>query len=463
MTRAAVDYLLGVTLVARTRDDDSRVAATTGAGRCRRHLTTCGSRAADATSREIRRRASRETRAAGLRLDRCRPTSSTGEPNSRRGCRHGATLTLAIAWTAMPELPEVETIRRHLAPHVEGRELRALTVLGRALVPAARARRARRRASMAASSSGSSRRGKYLVFELADEVFLMLHLRMTGTLLLDPPGGPRTRACASTSATTSSCSSTRAASGPASWRSATDARDAFFAARLGLEPFDDGVHDRRTCARSRGAAARRSRRSCSTRSGSPASATSTPTRRCSARASTRCGRSRSAQARAARRAARGRARVAGGRDRRQGRDDRRLPRPLRRQRLLPGPVPRAPARGASRARRCGTTVVKLRAAGRGTYVCPRCQPRAARRRRRLRPRRPRLAQRALRGRRAASSWKPPMGSPSMTTWGNVIMPVSSASSARPVGVLREVDLLVRDAAGVRRALAVRQKPHGSVV
>ena len=30
----------------------------------------------------------------------------------------------------MPELPEVETIRRHLAPHVEGRTLHRLEVLG---------------------------------------------------------------------------------------------------------------------------------------------------------------------------------------------------------------------------------------------------------------------------------------------------------------------------------------------
>ena len=30
--------------------------------------------------------------------------------------------------------------------------------------------------------------------------------------------------------------------------------------------------------------------------------------------------------------------------------------------------------------RCGTTIRKLRAAGRGTYVCPRCQPTPRRRR-----------------------------------------------------------------------------------
>ena len=43
----------------------------------------------------------------------------------------------------MPELPEVETIRRHLAPHVEGRTLRGGRDPRRPLVPAARAGRAR--------------------------------------------------------------------------------------------------------------------------------------------------------------------------------------------------------------------------------------------------------------------------------------------------------------------------------
>src|SRR4029079_15869325 len=37
------------------------------------------------------------------------------------------------------------------------------------------------------------RRGKYLIWELEDDVHLMLHLRMTGTLLLDPPEPPRRR------------------------------------------------------------------------------------------------------------------------------------------------------------------------------------------------------------------------------------------------------------------------------
>jgi formamidopyrimidine-DNA glycosylase len=86
----------------------------------------------------------------------------------------------------VPELPAVETIRRQLAPLEQGRTLQALDVadprwcaplapeaLGDALV----GRRVER----------LGRRGKYLLWEAGDEVTLALHLRMTGTLLYDPP------------------------------------------------------------------------------------------------------------------------------------------------------------------------------------------------------------------------------------------------------------------------------------
>jgi formamidopyrimidine-DNA glycosylase len=85
----------------------------------------------------------------------------------------------------MPELPEVETIRRQLAPHVEGRVLQRVEILDarwslprapQELVDAVEGRRVER----------LGRRGKYFIFELDDEVFLLVHLRMTGNLLLDP-------------------------------------------------------------------------------------------------------------------------------------------------------------------------------------------------------------------------------------------------------------------------------------
>lgn len=85
----------------------------------------------------------------------------------------------------MPELPEVETIRSHLAPHVEGRTLREVEVLDarwcRPLAPAELTQAVQGRVV-----ERLGRRGKYLVWELTDDVFLLMHLRMTGTLLLDP-------------------------------------------------------------------------------------------------------------------------------------------------------------------------------------------------------------------------------------------------------------------------------------
>ena len=45
------------------------------------------------------------------------------------------------------------------------------------------------------------------------------------------------------------------------------------------------------------------------------------------------------------------------------------------QRQLPGPLPGAHRARASRAPAAARTIRKMRAAGRGTYVCERCQPR----------------------------------------------------------------------------------------
>src|SRR5204863_10140847 len=83
----------------------------------------------------------------------------------------------------MPELPEVETIRRQLAPGVEGRVLERLGVLdARWCEPAAPAEVAD--AVHGRRIERLSRRGKYLVWELEDEVYLVMHLRMTGNLLV---------------------------------------------------------------------------------------------------------------------------------------------------------------------------------------------------------------------------------------------------------------------------------------
>ena len=96
----------------------------------------------------------------------------------------------------MPELPEVETIRRQLAPHLEGRTI----VEARILDP--RWTRPDPPAAVEAELQGAAverigRAGKYLVWSLSGERFLLQHLRMTGTLLYDAASRHRTRTCCS--------------------------------------------------------------------------------------------------------------------------------------------------------------------------------------------------------------------------------------------------------------------------
>ena len=208
--------------------------------------------------------------------------------------------------------------------------------------------------------------------ELEGEVHLIMHLRMTGTLLWTPRRAALPARRVHARATGTSCASaTRAASGPASSRSATP-RATRSSPRGSASSRSARIHGRAP-ARARARAARRSRRSCSTSARSRASGTSTPTRRCSARRSTRCGRSGAHRA-AVRGAGRCGARRADRGPRRRRGDDRRLPSPGRRAGRLPARVPRAPARrrGLPALRR---RVAKFVAAGRGTYVCERCQPR----------------------------------------------------------------------------------------
>jgi formamidopyrimidine-DNA glycosylase len=136
----------------------------------------------------------------------------------------------------VPELPEVETIRRRLAPLVEGRTLRALEILDAKwctpLAPAA----------LSDALEGWPierlwRRGKYLVWETADEVHLLMHLRMTGTVLYDaPPGTPyvRVRLELDDGHVLSFCDPRRFGTGELAL--GRPALEDFFAARLGVEP-----------------------------------------------------------------------------------------------------------------------------------------------------------------------------------------------------------------------------------
>jgi formamidopyrimidine-DNA glycosylase len=88
----------------------------------------------------------------------------------------------------MPELPEVETIRRQLEPELVGRRVESVRVLDarwtRPLPP-----RDLERACGGRAIEAVERRGKYLLVGLEGDRWLVMHLRMTGNLVLGD-GGP---------------------------------------------------------------------------------------------------------------------------------------------------------------------------------------------------------------------------------------------------------------------------------
>jgi formamidopyrimidine-DNA glycosylase len=142
----------------------------------------------------------------------------------------------------MPELPEVETIRRQLAPHLEGRRLDAVEILD------ARWTQPQSPAEVHAELEGStvrrlSRAGKYLIWELSGDAFLLMHLRMTGTLLFDPalactrtgdPPHTRVRIALSDGHRLAYVDPRRFGTGHVVL--GAGARDAYLGTRLGVEP-----------------------------------------------------------------------------------------------------------------------------------------------------------------------------------------------------------------------------------
>jgi formamidopyrimidine-DNA glycosylase len=86
----------------------------------------------------------------------------------------------------VPELPEVETIRRQLEPELVGRRIEAIEVLdakwtrlsGEEVESVCAGRRI----------EAVGRRGKFLLFELEGGWTLLIHLRMTGGLRFSRPG-----------------------------------------------------------------------------------------------------------------------------------------------------------------------------------------------------------------------------------------------------------------------------------
>jgi formamidopyrimidine-DNA glycosylase len=97
----------------------------------------------------------------------------------------------------VPELPEVETVCRQLDPELRGREIEALEVLDARWCRPTPPRKLER-AVAGATIESLGRRGKYLLLGLEGERTLVMHLRMTGNLVLvegerrlDPSKGMR--------------------------------------------------------------------------------------------------------------------------------------------------------------------------------------------------------------------------------------------------------------------------------
>jgi formamidopyrimidine-DNA glycosylase len=152
----------------------------------------------------------------------------------------------------VPELPEVETIRGQLAPHVEGRRIVRVQIddprWSRPLAPAELAEALEGR-----TVESLGRRGKYLLWHLSGDVHVAQHLRMTGAVLLEPdpePAHTRVRIELKPSLRLAITDPRRFGTGELLLGEPALAR--FLAARLGLEPFDQEFTGERLRAMARG-------------------------------------------------------------------------------------------------------------------------------------------------------------------------------------------------------------------
>jgi formamidopyrimidine-DNA glycosylase len=91
----------------------------------------------------------------------------------------------------MPELPEVETIRRYLVQALVGRQIRRVEHLDPRMVKRSRLSADEMREGMVGRTfSKVARRGKFLFASLGADGSLLLHLGMSGRLLVVPSGAP---------------------------------------------------------------------------------------------------------------------------------------------------------------------------------------------------------------------------------------------------------------------------------
>ena len=89
----------------------------------------------------------------------------------------------------MPELPEIETVKNVIEPQIKGLIIRKVTVNRSEVIAQPNADEFCRGVT-GQEISAMTRRGKFLIFHLKNESRIILHLRMTGCLLVTPSDYP---------------------------------------------------------------------------------------------------------------------------------------------------------------------------------------------------------------------------------------------------------------------------------
>ena len=110
--------------------------------------------------------------------------SGMGDRRSWQNSRQRAKQSMRFTPRIMPELPEVETVRRGLERTLVGRRFDEVTV-GRERVARRTSRKELRDGLTGARVVRVDRRGKYLLLELDADSIAMVHLRMSGQVVVD--------------------------------------------------------------------------------------------------------------------------------------------------------------------------------------------------------------------------------------------------------------------------------------
>jgi formamidopyrimidine-DNA glycosylase len=93
----------------------------------------------------------------------------------------------------MPELPEVETIKNEVAPYAVGHKIKSVEILAKQAVAGMPQDEFIKKVT-GRTITKITRRGKYLFFHLDKNGILMMHMKMTGSLLINPENSRFTRA-----------------------------------------------------------------------------------------------------------------------------------------------------------------------------------------------------------------------------------------------------------------------------